>query len=280
VTRFGVVPAELSVDSDVFGLRMTHQTMAEPWLAIGVGLDAEFAVSEQYRGGSLTTPPREGDLRVFGQRPADQVNADTWSVTVGGLAPYVEADAAPFGDEFHVIPGLRVEPQLVRASRLTPPEADVPPVGTVRQDVAVEPRLALRWNASDRVSAKAAFGIYHQPPLPDDLSAVFGNPTLGPANARHFLVGGAFRLSEPLTLEVTSFYSNSSHLAVRQLAPTANRERSSPVPSLLWLELLREECGVSPSATNFLESESSELMAIFTTMITRTEQRAAGNDVR
>lgn len=215
VTKFGVVPAELSVDSNVFGLRMTHQTMAEPWLAVGVGLDAEFAVSEQYRGGSLTTPPREGDLRVFGQRPADQVNADTWSVTVGGLAPYVEADAAPWGDKFHIIPGLRVEPQLVRASRLTPPEADVPPIGTVRQDLAVEPRLALRWNATDRISAKAAFGIYHQPPLPDDLSAVFGNPTLGPANARHFLVGGAFRLSEPLTFELTSFYSNSSDLAVR-----------------------------------------------------------------
>ena len=44
--------------------------------------------------------------------------------------------------------------------------------------------------------------------------------------------------------------------------------------SLLWLELLREECGFSPELTNSLESESSELMAIFTTMITRTDERA------
>ena len=43
--------------------------------------------------------------------------------------------------------------------------------------------------------------------------------------------------------------------------------------SQLWLELLREECGVAPSLTNFLETESSELIAIFTTMITRTEDR-------
>ena len=44
--------------------------------------------------------------------------------------------------------------------------------------------------------------------------------------------------------------------------------------SLLWLELLREECGIAPGLTNSLEAESSELMAIFTTMITRTEERA------
>ena len=43
--------------------------------------------------------------------------------------------------------------------------------------------------------------------------------------------------------------------------------------SQLWLELLREECGVAPGLTIFLETESSELIAIFTTMITRTEER-------
>ena len=43
--------------------------------------------------------------------------------------------------------------------------------------------------------------------------------------------------------------------------------------SLLWLELLREECGVHVSETQPLETEASELIAIMTTMITRTEQR-------
>ena len=41
--------------------------------------------------------------------------------------------------------------------------------------------------------------------------------------------------------------------------------------SLLWLELLREECGIAPALTESLEKESSELMAIFTTMINRTK---------
>jgi four helix bundle protein len=41
--------------------------------------------------------------------------------------------------------------------------------------------------------------------------------------------------------------------------------------SLLWLELLREECSVESTLT--LEAESSELIAIFTTMTNRTLER-------
>ena len=40
--------------------------------------------------------------------------------------------------------------------------------------------------------------------------------------------------------------------------------------SILWLELLREECGVDASNTTPLEQEASELIAIFTTIIRRT----------
>jgi four helix bundle protein len=41
--------------------------------------------------------------------------------------------------------------------------------------------------------------------------------------------------------------------------------------STLWLELLREECGIDVALTQALETESSELIAIFTTMINRTK---------
>ena len=44
--------------------------------------------------------------------------------------------------------------------------------------------------------------------------------------------------------------------------------------SSLWLELLREECGIEPVLTEPLENESSELMAIFTTIINRTKGKA------
>ena len=44
--------------------------------------------------------------------------------------------------------------------------------------------------------------------------------------------------------------------------------------SSLWLELLREECGIESGLTKPLEDESSELMAIFTTMINKTKNKA------
>lgn len=220
VSRFGRVPAELRSDATLYGLRATYTTSPASFLSINVGLDAEISMSSLFRAGSLTTPAREGDLRIFGQLPADQVNADRWTVTVGGLAPYVEGDFALLSDRLHIVPGLRIEPQFVRVSRLTPTQADVPPIGGIREDMAVDPRVSVRFAASDRVTFKAAFGIYHQPPVPDDLSAVFGNPLLGPSTARHYLAGGAFKLSRPLSLEVTSFYSNSSDLVVRSPLPT------------------------------------------------------------
>src|SRR5690349_13226154 len=41
----------------------------------------------------------------------------------------------------------------------------------------------------------------------------------------------------------------------------------------LWLELLREECSISADLTKPLEAESSELIAIFTSMINRTNSK-------
>jgi four helix bundle protein len=43
--------------------------------------------------------------------------------------------------------------------------------------------------------------------------------------------------------------------------------------SALWLELLREECGMDATLTQPLAAEASELMAIFTTMINKTKDK-------
>ena len=44
--------------------------------------------------------------------------------------------------------------------------------------------------------------------------------------------------------------------------------------SLLWLELLREECGIEPALTRPLEKEADELMAIMITIINKTKGRS------
>lgn len=223
---FGIVPAQLDNRTTVFGLRASYTTNPLPWIAFSAGLDLEGGVSTLTRSGSVTTPPREGDLHVFGQLPQDEVNADAWTATVAGLAPYAEADFSLFGERLHLIPGLRLEPQIVRASRVAPREGDAPPVGTVREDTPIDPRFAVRWNVNERITAKAAFGMYHQPPFAEDLSAVFGNPGLGPADAFHLLAGAAYKLSRPMSLEVTSFYSHSEDLAYRSPLPTPVRAQA------------------------------------------------------
>jgi len=44
--------------------------------------------------------------------------------------------------------------------------------------------------------------------------------------------------------------------------------------SVLWLELLREECGIVPALTQSLENEADELMAILATMINKTKGKS------
>jgi TonB family protein len=223
---FGTVPARVENKNTIAGVRASHTMNPVPWIAFSAGIDLEVNVSSLQRDGSIATPPREGDLHVFGQLPQDQVNADDWTTTTAGIAPFAEADFSLFDDRLHLIPGIRVEPSVVRVSRLAPPESDLPPLGYQREDTYVDPRMAIRWNVTKRVSTKAAVGIYHQPPFAEDLSAVFGNPKLGPSNARQYLAGVAYKMSRPLSLEVTGFYSNSAELSFRSPLPTPIRAQA------------------------------------------------------
>lgn len=213
--RFGSVPTSLTEDTTLGGLRTSWRGRLAPSLSVGVGLDAEIAASTLRRSGSIVSPAREGDVRVFGQVPQDRINADDWRVTTVGLAPYAELDAAFANDTVHVIPGVRFDPYFVSVSRKTPAEGDTPKIGAFRQDAAIEPRLAVRWQAERRLALRAAYGRYHQPAAAADLSAVFGNPLLPAAAANHFVVGSQLRFRQTTSLETTAFYTMQEGLAVR-----------------------------------------------------------------
>lgn len=219
--RFGAVPARLDSHSVVYGTRASWTGRPAEFVSIGTGLDIEVVRTSLERSGAVTSPPREGDIRVFGQAPADQVNSDQWQATVASLSPYVQTDFALLGDKLHLIPGVRFEPSVVTASRVTPAtRPDAPAVGTVREDAPLEPRLAARWAVTEDVKIRAAFGIYHQPPLSEDLSATFGNPKLGPGRAMHYVLGAAVHVTKPITVEATGFYSRQSDLVTRSPLPT------------------------------------------------------------
>jgi hypothetical protein len=217
---FGAVPAELNDDTKVYGLRTVWSGSPVDFLALATGIDVEATQSSLRRAGAVTSPPREGDIRVFGQAPGDQVNADDWTTTIAGLAPFVQGDFSLANGQLHLVPGMRIEPTIVRTSRRKPAQVGIPALGALREDTQAEPRLAARWAITDRVGLRGAVGIYHQPPLAEDLSAVFGNPSLGPAKAMQYLAGGNVRLSQTISVEVTGFFSQQSDLSTRSPLPT------------------------------------------------------------
>jgi TonB family protein len=220
---FGGTPTSLGVRSMNYGLRASYSGIVTSFLHGSVGLDLEATSSTARRRGSITSPPREGDARLFGQPPSDQINDDEWSAVVGSVAPYAEGDFSLLSDRVHIVPGIRVEPYLTSVDRRLPRYLDGPTTGAYVGEVAVQPRLAVRYSPVNRVTFKAAFGRYRQPPLIDDLSPVFGNPLLVPATATHLLGGVSVKIGELFGIDTTAFYSKSDDLPVRNpvTAPSA-----------------------------------------------------------
>ncbi|HEY1534651.1 MAG TPA: TonB-dependent receptor, partial [Polyangiaceae bacterium] len=109
---------------------------------------------------------------------------------------------------------------LLEASRSTPRVGQTPSLGQSSLQAEIEPRLSVRLRLSSRVALLAAVGLYAQPPATQDLSAVFGSPTLGPETARHVSLAESVELTRSLSLNVTGFYRALSQLNVRDPSPT------------------------------------------------------------
>jgi len=150
VADFSGTPTELRSETKIVGLRASYAGRVHSSLTASVGLDLKFTRSELRRAGSISSPPREGDASVFGQAPSDQINVDEWRATQGSAAPYVEADFSPWKDALHVVAGLRVEPMFQSVSKRIPSDGASPEVGAFSADVALEPRLSLRYAPSKR----------------------------------------------------------------------------------------------------------------------------------
>jgi TonB family protein len=220
VDQFGLAPTNLEVDSTVASVRGTWRKRLAPWVILTAGADAQLTNSRFRRTGSNTSPPRQGDVYVFGQAPSDQLAYDDGSSLAASAAPFVTADFALAGGTIHVTPGLRVEPYLLTASRREPAFGSTPPVGLFQESTQIEPRVSLRWSPVPALTWKAGWGVYHQPPAPADLSAVFGDPTLVLESAEHLLAGVAIGTPDVLSFEMTAFRVTSQNLDVRSALPS------------------------------------------------------------
>jgi TonB family protein len=219
-SNFGGPPSTLDIDSDIYALRAGWRGRVWPSVVATAGLDLEATAADINRSGSLTSPPREGDIYVFGEPGPDTVNADTWQATVLTVAPYAQLDWSLFDEKLHVIPGVRVEPYFISGTRSLPPQGSTPSIGFAHEDTVVDPRISVRFTPVKAFTLKAAAGVYHQAPAPEDLSAVFGNPNLTVSQAEHALGGASYQITDTLTVEAVGFFSASSGLASRSESPT------------------------------------------------------------
>jgi TonB family protein len=215
VNSYGSTRTSLGSDDILVGLRASFAQRLATFLTFEAGLDAEVSHVEVERRGSLGLPAREGDVRVFGQPPPDNLAFDRFKTTSIGVAPYIEADVELFGDRLHIVPGLRVDPMARTVSRRVPTQGDTPDIGLSEQNFVVEPRLSLRYAPHERVTLHAAAGLYHQQPSAADLSSVFGNPALPVSRAVHLVAGAAVKPTDNLSLELTGFTTYLDDLAMR-----------------------------------------------------------------
>lgn len=182
------------------------------------GLDLEASQTSATRAGSIGSPPREGDIRAFGQPPPEQVGADTWQVTQLGVAPWVSLATQWLDKRLSIEPGLRLDPLTRSVNRKLPQAGLAPMVGLYTSDVSVEPRVQTQLRALDWLTLRASWATVAQPPAAPDQSASFGNPALGVAHGEHWV--GAAQVALPLgvTLEVAGFSLTSDSLSVRNPA--------------------------------------------------------------
>jgi TonB family protein len=210
---FGAVPTSLDVGSWRYALRAGYRRKLDPHVTLSLGLDGSGQRTSTARVGSVNLPAREGDVTVFGQPPGDQVNADRWTTSIATIAPYGFAELAL--GKLALTAGLRIDPYVLDGSRLTPIVGSTPALGYRRMQLALEPRVSATYQVTRQLQLRAGGGIYYQPPDPTDLSAVFGNPTLGLVRAFHSSAGGSYRITGTLTADVLGFFKYVDHLASR-----------------------------------------------------------------
>jgi TonB family protein len=280
---FGTTPVNLKSTTWQYALRASYRRKVAASTTLSFGIDMQARSSTLDRNGSLTLPAREGDIFVFGQPPRSDIAADHWHVLVIDTAPYLNAEIHT--GRLSLVPGLRFDPVLIDGNPATPAGGSTPPLGysslAIPQNPVDQlphgaasaldvlrylpnPRISAAFRASRRLTLTAGAGIYGQPPDPQDMSPVFGNPTITVSRAAHALAGFNYKLRPTLTLEVVGFYKRLWGLISRSENP------SPPVAD----SLVQEEIGRAYGGQVLLRQELVHgFFGWITYSLTRSERR-------
>ncbi|MBL8923962.1 MAG: TonB-dependent receptor [Myxococcaceae bacterium] len=100
----------------------------------------------------------------------------------------------------------------------------------VMKKVWLNPRLAVRYTPLDVLTVKAGAAMYQQPPdyRTGQLSPVFGDPSLRPEGAWHFMGGAELRLFKLLEVDLQGYYKALFNQARLSLASGEGSDISIP----------------------------------------------------
>src|SRR5262249_19334452 len=167
------------------GTRVRVSGEIAPTISLDTGIDLDYR-NTSYR----LVIPNNQDFRQAGSVvdiPPELVDR---SVDTYGLAGYLELGIRILPN-VRVIPALRVDTYLIDGqSRVSP-----------------APRLVGRWDVSGETTLKAFGGIFHEPPSPETLDAMFGNPDLSLQRAIHSGVGVEQKFGRHISLDAELYYN-------------------------------------------------------------------------
>ncbi len=213
----GLIEAGHQARSWVGGIRGEQLTRLGEQASLITGVDVDVERAWLDRTGSLTIPAREGDPRIFGQPPGDDVSADRWQATTLDAAGYALLDVRR--GRISATVGGRFDAWLLDASRLTPRVGTTPGIGTQQILYTPDPRGTVQLRITDEAILRADGGRYHQARAASDTSAVFGSPQLALESAWHVTVGAQWKRA-PFAIEAAAYARWLDDLVARDLAVT------------------------------------------------------------
>jgi hypothetical protein len=157
-------------------------------MVLDAGIDLESRVTRYAVQAAL-----DFDVRGDNDRDDPITQAERTSDMYGYAA---HADLAIDLGRTRVIPGLRFDGYLLAGKTRT----------------SLDPRLVVRHAIDDRWTAKGYVGLFHQPPQPEALDHLFGNPDLGLEWAVHTGLGGEWKPADKWTADLEFYYINRQDL--------------------------------------------------------------------
>jgi TonB family protein len=190
-----------------YTLRAVARIPLASWLRLDAGVDYEgnrfaFARGANSAAGGTGTQVLTQSGNTTGTTAPDQLVLYT-----NHTAPYASATFSFFDKKLTIVPQLRL---AVLSFAGYPGAHDSFASAFVRP----EPRLSVRYQALPWLALKAGFGLFDQPPQPQDLSAVYGNPKLRPELGLHYVAGFEFQPMPTLHIELEGFYKDLRDLIV------------------------------------------------------------------